>query len=79
MLLQSDFLHSELKEQKKSLGSQSEVNQKQLEAFQSLRRLLQMKAQCQKKAQIEKETEKKRGAMESQIEGEMLDLTKLED
>lgn len=69
----------ELKEQKKSLGTQSEVNQKQLEGFQSLRRLLQVKALCQKAAQIRKEKEKQRDQMESHIEGEMIDFTKQDD
>ena len=69
----------DLKEQKKSLGNESDTNQKQLEAFQSLKRLLQVKAQCQKAAKIQKEREQKRNQMESQIEGEMIDFTKQED
>jgi hypothetical protein len=36
------------------LGSQSAANQKQLEAFQSLRRLLQVKLECLKIYQKEK-------------------------
>jgi intraflagellar transport protein 81 len=43
-----------LKEEKKSLGSQSEANRRQLEAFQSLRRLLQVKLECLKVSQKEK-------------------------
>jgi uncharacterized phage infection (PIP) family protein YhgE len=43
-----------LKDEKKSLGSQSEANRKQLEAFQSLRRLLQVKLECLKISQKEK-------------------------
>jgi intraflagellar transport protein 81 len=45
----------DLKDQKKSLGNQSQGNQKQLEAFQSLRRLLQVKLECLKIAQKEKQ------------------------
>jgi intraflagellar transport protein 81 len=36
----------DLKEQKKQLGTETDVSQKQLELFQSLRRLLQVKLQC---------------------------------
>jgi intraflagellar transport protein 81 len=43
-----------LKDEKKSLGSQSEANRKQLDAFQSLRRLLQVKLECLKISQKEK-------------------------
>jgi intraflagellar transport protein 81 len=49
----------ELKEQKKAIGGQSEENQKQLEAFQSLRRLLQVKLQCQRQVQQDKEQQRK--------------------
>jgi intraflagellar transport protein 81 len=43
-----------LKDEKKSLGSQSEANRKQLDVFQSLRRLLQVKLECLKISQKEK-------------------------
>jgi intraflagellar transport protein 81 len=43
-----------LKDEKKALGSQSEANRKQLEAFQSLRRLLQVKLECLRVSQKEK-------------------------
>ena len=67
---------NELREKRRSLGHESDTNPKQLEAFQSLKRLLQVKAQCQKAAQIQKEKEQKRNQMESHIEGEMIDFTK---
>lgn len=51
-----------LKEQKKALGTQSETNQKQFEAFQSLRHLLQVKEVCQKK-----ETQKKKEEFEQRM------------
>jgi intraflagellar transport protein 81 len=43
-----------LKEEKKTLGIQGETSQRQLETFQSLRRLLQVKLECLKVAQKEK-------------------------
>lgn len=66
----------QLKDQKKILGSESDQSKKQFEAFQSLRRLLQMKAQCQKATQIAKEREIKRIEHESKAPGEMIDLTR---
>jgi intraflagellar transport protein 81 len=66
----------ELKEQKKTLGSESEQNKRQLEAFRSLRQLLTVKAQCQKKAQVEKQKEIERNERESHVHDEMLDLTR---
>jgi intraflagellar transport protein 81 len=66
----------DLKEQKKALGSESDQNRKQLESFQSLRRLLQMKAQCQRTMQLEKAKERERIEQESHIPGEMIDLTR---
>jgi len=66
----------ELKNQKKTLGSESDQNKKQLEAFQSLRRLLQMKAQCQKTTQLAKAKEQERIEQESKAPGEMIDLTR---
>ena len=56
----------ELKEQKKTIGGQTEENQKQLEAFQSLRRLLQVKLQCQREAQQEKQRQRKADEEEAQ-------------
>jgi intraflagellar transport protein 81 len=66
----------DLKEQRKTLGSESDQNRKQLESFQSLRRLLQMKAQCQRATQLEKAKERERIEQESHMPGEMIDLTR---
>ena len=56
----------ELKEQKKTIGGQTEENQKQLEAFQSLRRLLQVKLQCQHQAQQDKQKQRQVDEEEAQ-------------
>jgi intraflagellar transport protein 81 len=66
----------DLKEQKKTLGSESDTNQKQLEAFQSLRRLLQVKAQCQKASKVQEEIDQQRAEAESSKADQILDLTK---
>lgn len=50
----------ELKEQKKAIGGQSQENQKQLEAFQSLRRILQVKLQCQRNTQEQNKKDKEK-------------------
>lgn len=50
--------NNELKDQKKAIGGQSVGNQKQLDAFQSLRRLLEVKLKCQKTSKEMREKEK---------------------
>jgi intraflagellar transport protein 81 len=62
------------KDQKKSLGTQSEVNQKQLEAFQSLRRLLQVKLECLKISQKEKHDQALIDAAERKNPMEKIDI-----
>jgi intraflagellar transport protein 81 len=64
----------ELKEQKKSLGTQGEVNQKQLQAFQSLPRLLQVKLECLKIAQKEKQDQALLEAAERKNPMEKIDI-----
>ena len=61
-----------LKDQKKSLGNQNEANQKQLEMFQSLRRLLQVKLECLKISQQEKAQQKKQEQDEQNLTQEMI-------
>lgn len=63
-----------LKEQKKALGNQSEANQKQLEMFQSLRRLLQVKLECQLEAKKKKEQELIRNEMEINNKDEIINI-----
>ncbi|OHT11502.1 hypothetical protein TRFO_19045 [Tritrichomonas foetus] len=63
-----------LKEQKKSIGNQTEANQKQLEMFQSLRRLLQVKLECQKKAKKQKEEELKQDDIERMNPDEIITI-----
>jgi len=43
-----------LKEQRESVGTRSDANQRQLDMFQSPRRLLQVRLECLKVAQREK-------------------------
>ena len=56
----------DLRDQKKSVSTQSVDNQKQLEAFSSLRALLQIKHQCQIDAVGKKKLIKKQQELESQ-------------
>ena len=56
----------DLRDQKKSVSTQSVDNQKQLEAFSSLRALLQIKHQCQIDAVEKKKLIKKQQELESQ-------------
>lgn len=55
-----------LKEKKKTTGSQTVENQKQLENFTNLRRLLQIKLECQKAAAEKKKQIKKQEEIERQ-------------
>ncbi|KAK8878005.1 Intraflagellar transport protein 81 [Tritrichomonas musculus] len=64
----------DLKEQKKTIGSETESNQKQLEMFQSLRRLLQVKLECTKIAKQKKEDELKRDENERRNPDEIIVL-----
>ena len=64
----------ELKEQKKNIGNQTEANQKQLEMFQSLRRLLQVKLECQKKATKQKEEKLKQDDFERMNPDEIITI-----
>lgn len=61
-----------LKEQKKSIGNESEANQKQLEMFQSLRRLLQVKLECLKIQQKEKAEQKIQEENEQNLQQEII-------
>lgn len=60
----------ELKDQKKAIGGQSAENQKQLEAFQSLRRILQVKLQCQRTTQEQNKKDKQKEYEEIHNENE---------
>ncbi|KAH0790501.1 intraflagellar transport protein [Histomonas meleagridis] len=64
----------ELKEQKKTVGTQSETNQKQLDAFQNLRRLLQVKLECLKVSKKEKEEKLSQEEKERQNTEERLEI-----
>ena len=64
----------ELKEQKKTIGNETESNQKQLEMFQSLRRLLQVKLECTKISKQKKEDELKRDENERRNPEEIIDI-----
>ena len=61
-----------LKDQKKSQGNEHEANQKQLEMFQSLRRLLQVKLECLKIAQEERANQKKQEEAEQNLTQEVI-------
>ncbi|OHT12344.1 hypothetical protein TRFO_17812 [Tritrichomonas foetus] len=63
-----------LKEQKKTIGTQTESNQKQLEMFQSLRRLLQVKLECTKIAKKQKEAELIKDDIERQNPEEIITI-----
>lgn len=63
-----------LKEQKKTIGTQTEANQKQLEMFQSLRRLLQVKLECQKIAKKQKEDEQNQNEREGKNPEEIITI-----
>lgn len=64
----------DLKEQKKTIGTQTEANQRQLEMFQSLRRLLQVKLECQKIAKKQKEDEQKLNEREGKNPEEIITI-----
>lgn len=66
--------NNELKEQKKTIGNETESNQKQLEMFQSLRRLLQVKLECTKISKQKKEDELKRDENERRNPEEIIDI-----
>ncbi|KAH0795026.1 intraflagellar transport protein [Histomonas meleagridis] len=68
-----------LNEQKKVIGIASEENQKQLEAFQSLRQLLTVIQQCQKADAIKKEEQLKLDDFERNIKGEIIDFRNQSD
>jgi hypothetical protein len=61
-----------LKDQKKALGTETDVSQKQLELFQSLRRLLQVKLECLRVVQRERAAEEKKAIEESKRPIEMI-------
>lgn len=63
-----------LREQKKTIGTQTEANQKQLEMFQSLRRLLQVKLECQKIAKKQKEDEQNQNEREGKNPEEIITI-----
>ena len=64
----------DLKEEKKNMGNQTEENQKQLEMFQSLRSLLQVKLECQKESQKRKIKESYENMMEGQNPEEIINI-----
>jgi len=65
---------SELKKAKKAQGNENASSQKQIEIFQGLRRLLQIKQQCQKIAQEDRKKKKKQQEMEADNKEQLIVL-----
>lgn len=58
------------------MRSENEESKKELDGFESLRILLEMKAECQKTARVEKQKEMEGNEIESHMPDELIHLTR---